>query len=66
MGAASEYAMSQERQEILSILRNVGPKTVSQLANILGKSQDATRMNLARMKGAGILGINEKGEYQII
>jgi len=66
MGAASEYAMSQERQEILSILRNVGPKTVTQMANILGKSKDATRMNLARMKGAGILGINEKGEYQII
>jgi len=66
LGDAAECTMSHERQEILSILRNVGPKTAAQMANILRKSKDATRMNLARMKTAGVLGINENGEYQII
>ena len=66
MGDAAEYAMSKERQEILSILRKGESKTLEQLANILGKSKDAVRMNLRRMKDAGVLRINENGEYQLI
>jgi len=66
MGDAAEYALSKERREILSILRNVGPRTPAQLANILGKSNDAVRINLTRMKNAGIVTLNANGEYQTI
>jgi hypothetical protein len=65
MGDVAEYGMSQERQEILSILRNLGPKTPAQVT-IPGKTKDAIRVNLTRMKNAGILGLNENGEYYII
>lgn len=66
MGTAAECAISAERQEILLILREVGSKTPLQLAKIIGKSRESIRMNLMRMKNAGMVTIRENGEYQII
>lgn len=63
IGNASEAAISQERQEILSILRNVGSKTPTQLAKIINKSRDSVKMLLSRMKDAGLVKANDKGEY---
>ncbi|MDD2901551.1 MAG: AAA family ATPase [Syntrophales bacterium] len=65
MGSAAECAISQERKDILLILSEVGPKTPAQLAKIIGKKYDAIRMNLARMKDAGLVRLRENGEYQI-
>ena len=66
MGDAAEYSMSQERQEILSILQNVGPKTPAQLAKILDKKRTSVKMILSRMKDSGLVKANEKGEYSAL
>jgi predicted transcriptional regulator len=58
--------MSQERQEILSILQNVGPKTPAQLAKILDKKRTSVKMILSRMKDSGLVKANEKGEYSAL
>jgi len=66
MGTAAECAISQERKDILLILKDVGSKTPAQLSKLIGKSKDAVRMNLARMKDAGMVSLMENGEYQIV
>jgi putative DNA primase/helicase len=63
MGTAAECAISRERQEILSVLKETGPQTPAQLAKIINKSRASIKMSLLRMKGAGLVKINNKGEY---
>lgn len=53
LGEASQYARSQERQDILLILREKGPQTPAQLADMLGKKRGAIRQLLRKMKEAG-------------
>ncbi len=65
MGEAAEYSLSQERQEILSILRNVGPKTPAQLAKITDKKPGAIRFLLMKMRDTGGIRRNDKGEYEL-
>jgi DNA-binding transcriptional ArsR family regulator len=66
LGEAQEFASSQERQDILLILREVGPKTPAQLAKIIDKSRDSVKMILSRMKASGLVKANSKGEYETI
>jgi hypothetical protein len=66
MGTVAECAMSQERKDILLVLSEVGPKTPAQLAKIIGKKYDAIRINLVRMKDAGLVRLKENGEYQSV
>jgi Mn-dependent DtxR family transcriptional regulator len=65
LGEAREHDMSQERQEILTILRNVGPKTPAQLAKIIEKSRDSVKMILCRMRDSGLVKSNSDGLYEI-
>lgn len=66
LGEAQEFTMSRDRQEILAILRERGPQTPKQLANILGKTKDAIRMMLRRMEDTGVIRLNSDGEYEAI
>jgi len=63
-GEAQEYDMRHERQDILLILREVGPKTPAQLAKIMEKSGGSIKMILSRMKDSGLVRANSKGEYE--
>jgi hypothetical protein len=65
LGEAQEFASSQERQDILLILKEVGPKTPAQLSKLVDKSIDALRMALMRMKNNGEIRRNSNGEYCI-
>jgi hypothetical protein len=49
MGDAAEYAKSQERLEIIKILREHGPKTPKEIAEALGKKQNNTRALMWKM-----------------
>jgi putative DNA primase/helicase len=64
LGEAQEYAVTQERQEILSVLRERGPKTPAQLANIIEKSRGSVKMILSRMKDSGLVKVNSEGLYE--
>jgi hypothetical protein len=64
IGEAQEFASSQDRQDILLIVKETGPKTPAQLAKIIDKSGDAIRMRLMRMKNKGEIRHNSQtGEY---
>jgi hypothetical protein len=65
-GEPKDYEMSKERQDILLILREVGPKTPAQLAKLLDKKSGAIRFLLMQMRDTGQLKRNEKGEYELI
>jgi hypothetical protein len=64
LGEAQECAVSQARQDILLILKEVGPKTPAQLSKIIEKSRDSVKMILSRMKDSGLVKANSKGEYE--
>jgi len=66
LGAARDYALSQERRDILLVLKEAGPKTPKQLVKILGKTGEAVRILLLRMKAAGEVFINSEGKYEAI
>jgi DNA-binding transcriptional ArsR family regulator len=66
LGDAAEYSMSQERHEVLSILREIGPKTPAQLSKILDKKRENIKKLLLKMKDSGLVIANKKGEYKTL
>lgn len=65
LGEAQEYASSQDRQDILLILKETGPKTPAQLSKIIDKSSGAVRITLMRMKDKGEVILNQDGSYSV-
>lgn len=64
MGEAAEYALSEQRQEVIQILRENGPKTPRELADILGKKSNNIKKLLWTMaKDQEIKSVNGKYEY---
>jgi len=66
LGTAAECAISQQRREILAVLKETGPQTLTQLVKILGKNYDTIRVTLARMREAGVVRLREDGKYEAI
>jgi DNA-binding transcriptional ArsR family regulator len=66
LGTAAECAISQQRREILAVLKETGPQTLTQLVKILGKNYDTVRVTLARMREAGVVRLREDGKYETI
>ncbi len=65
MGEAREFSKSQERQEILLVLRENGPISANQLAEITGKNIGTIRKILYRMKEKGELRLDDKNRYVV-
>jgi len=65
LGEAQEFTRTKERDDILLILREVGPKTPAQLSKIIGKSSGAVRITLMRMKDKGEIILNQDGSYSL-
>lgn len=65
LGDAAEYAKSQERQEVLKVLREHGSKTPTELANILNKKANNIKALLWKMAGDGEVK-SVGGKYEII
>jgi len=65
LGEAREYAMSQERQDLLLLLEEIGPRTPVQIAKLLGKKSGAVRVMLMRMKQEGLGTLTPNGEYGV-
>ena len=63
MGDAAEYAKSQERQEILRVLREHGSKTPTELSIILNKEAKNIKALLWKMAGDGEVK-SVKGKYE--
>jgi len=63
LGEADDFAMGQERQDLLSFLKEVGPKTPAQLSKLIGKSRESIKMLLFRMRESGLVKANSRGEY---
>ena len=64
MGEGREFAMSQERNDLLLILKEIGPKTPAQLAKILGKKRENIKYLLSKLRDSGeVKAIN--GEYSV-
>jgi hypothetical protein len=53
LGDAAEYAMSHERQEIIKILRQHGPKTPKEIAEAMDKKQSSIKALLWKMAKDG-------------
>jgi len=49
MGDAAEYAKSRQRQEIITLLRENGPKTPKEIAEALGKNHSNIKALLWKM-----------------
>jgi DNA-binding transcriptional ArsR family regulator len=65
LGTAAECAISQQRKEILAVLKETGPQTVAQLVKILGKNYDTVRVTIGRMREAGLVRLREDGKYEV-
>jgi len=65
LGEAQEFTRTKEREDILLILKEVGPKTPAQLAALIGKSSGAVRITLMRMKDKGEIILNQDGSYSL-
>jgi hypothetical protein len=65
LGEAQEFASSTGRQDILLILKEAGPKTPAQLANILDRKPGTIRFLIMKMKESGQIIRNENGEYEL-
>jgi hypothetical protein len=65
MGDAAEYALSQQRQEILKVLRENGPRTIKEVAEIIDKKYANVKRLLLKMANQQeVKSIN--GKYEII
>jgi hypothetical protein len=65
MGDAAEYAMSQQRQEILKVLRENGPRTIKEVSEIIDKKYANVKRLLLKMANQQeVKSIN--GKYEII
>lgn len=53
MGRAEDFRISEERDKLVTLLREEGPQTVNEIARALGKKYDAARMLCARAVEAG-------------
>jgi len=65
IGAAQEYAMSNERRDIITILRKAGRMYPRELAEALDKKPGAVRVMLLRMTEEGQVSVDDKGRYFI-
>jgi hypothetical protein len=64
LGASEDVFISEERQEILTLLRNSGPLGSKQIAEMTGKSYNATRKTLSLMCREGQLK-NKNKKYML-
>jgi predicted ATP-dependent serine protease len=65
-GSASEYAKTEERQRVLEVLREAdGPLSVKEIAELIEKSEAATRMMLSRMCKEGVITRSARGCYEL-
>jgi len=65
LGDAAEYAKSKERQEIIKILRENGPKTPKEIADLLEKKQSNIKVLLWKMvKDGEVKSVD--GVYEVI
>ena len=60
-----DVIMSEERQHILMLLRESGPKSPKQISVEIGKNGMATRQLLYRMSGKGLILRDRNGSYVI-
>jgi hypothetical protein len=65
LGDAAEYAKSQERLNIINLLREQGPKTPTEIAKILGKKSNTIKGLLFKMANDGEVK-SVSGTYEII
>jgi replicative DNA helicase/DNA-binding MarR family transcriptional regulator len=65
-GSASEYAKTEERQRVLEVLREADePLSVKEIAELIEKSEAATRMMLSRMCKDGVITRSARGYYEL-
>jgi DNA-binding transcriptional ArsR family regulator len=65
LGNAHERVMSQERMEVLELLGDGRKMTPIEIARELGKKGETMRMQLSRMREAGLIVRTMKGEYRL-
>lgn len=63
MGSAEEYAITKERQDILSLLQNGDALAPKEIAEALGKNGSAIRRLLSKMTEDGQVKVNDAGKY---
>jgi len=64
MGDAEEYRMSEERRDIVNLLRRVGePLGPKEIAQMLGRNYGAVRVMLSEMVKDGLLASPSRGKY---
>jgi len=64
MGDAADFRMSEERDELVTLLREEGPQTIPEIARALGKQYDAARKLCARAVEAGRV-VKEGKRYSV-
>jgi len=65
LGNAAEYSMSQQRQNIISLIQENGPQTAREIAKALDRPLETIKKMVQRMAGDGELK-NQEGKYEII
>jgi hypothetical protein len=65
LGDAKEYSKSQERAEIISILKKQGPLTAMELSEIIVKNVATIRKTLGRMKDSREVKLIEGNKYMV-
>jgi hypothetical protein len=64
IGEGAEAALSEERQDILTLLRVEGPQKPAKIALLLKKNANTVRVLLQKLAYEGFVTRNQKGEYQ--
>jgi hypothetical protein len=65
MGDAAECAMSQQRQDIINILRQNGPKTAKELSELTDKKISTIRKTLWRMSNNAEVKLDKRNRYEV-
>ncbi len=64
-GSAAERQVSKERQAVLDLLEQTGTMTPAEMAKELGKSREAIRKMLQRLKKEDLLESDQQGRYTL-